>query len=164
VLDIRRGGDVYNGTKGALSYFGKTQESVQFRTGTHQFGNGDYLGNETVAGPGAGMKVVIGQGWFQDNGGVFTGPQAQFFEDGSFVKLRELSLAYIFDLPVLQRRLGFSSVEVRVAGRDLRTWTDYTGVDPETSVGNAQFSPIRGVDYFNNPQSRSLVISLALTH
>jgi TonB-linked SusC/RagA family outer membrane protein len=164
VLDIRRGGDVYNGTKGALAYFGKTQETVLFRTGTHQFGNGDFLGNEIVAGPGAGQQVVIGQGWFQDNGGVFTGPQAQFFEDGSFVKLRELSLAYIFDLPVLQRRLGFSSIEARVAGRNLRTWTDYTGVDPETSVGNAQFSPIRGVDYFNNPQTRSLVLSLSLTH
>jgi TonB-linked SusC/RagA family outer membrane protein len=164
VLDIRRGGDVYNGTRGALAYFGKTQETVQFRTGTHQFGNGDYLGDQAVAGPGVGKQVTIGQGWYQNNGGVFNGPQAQFFEDGSFVKLRELSVAYNLDVPVSQQRFGFSSVEVRVAGRNLRTWTDYTGVDPETSVGNAQFSPIRGVDYFNNPQTRSLVISLSLSH
>jgi hypothetical protein len=110
------------------------------------------------------MPVVIGQGWFQGNGGVFNGPQAQFFEDGSFVKLRELSIAYTFSGPYIQNRLGFATAEVRVAGRNLHTWTNYTGVDPETSVGNAQFAPIRGVDYFNNPQTKSLVLSVSLTH
>lgn len=164
VLDIRRGGDVYNGTKGALRYFGKTIETEQFRQGTHQFGGGDFMPNEVVVGPGAGRKVTIGQGFFQGNGGVFSGPQAQFFEDGSFVKLRELSLAYIFTAPFVQNRLGFSNIEARISGRNLKTWTNYTGVDPETSVGNAQFAPIRGVDYFNNPQTKSVVLSLSLTH
>jgi hypothetical protein len=53
-------------------------------------------------------------------------------------------------------------VEVRVAGRNLHTWTNYTGVDPETSVGSASFSVVRGVDYFNNPQTRSFVLTLTL--
>jgi hypothetical protein len=41
-------------------------------------------------------------------------------------------------------------------------WTDYTGVDPETSVQSAGTSVIRGVDYFNNPQTRSFVFTVSL--
>jgi hypothetical protein len=52
-------------------------------------------------------------------------------------------------------------MEVRVAGRNLHTWTGYSGIDPETSVlGSA--SALRGVDYFNNPQTRSWIFSLTL--
>jgi hypothetical protein len=52
-------------------------------------------------------------------------------------------------------------MELRVSGRNLHTWTDYTGVDPETSLlGSA--SPARGFDYFNSPQTRSYVFSLTL--
>jgi len=61
----------------------------------------------------------------------------------------------------VSRSLGFSSVELRVAARNIVSWNDYTGVDPETSLlGSA--SPVRGIDYFNNPQSRSFLFSLTL--
>ncbi len=62
----------------------------------------------------------------------------------------------------VRRRFGFSNVELRVAGRNLYTWTDYTGVDPETSVQSAGTSVIRGVDYFNNPQTRSFIFTVNL--
>ena len=61
----------------------------------------------------------------------------------------------------MSRTLGLSSIELRVAGRNLLTWTDYTGVDPETSLLGAA-TPVRGIDYFNNPQSRSFVFSFTL--
>jgi hypothetical protein len=48
-----------------------------------------------------------------------------------------------------------------VAGRNLHTWTDYTGIDPESNLGGAAVL-IQGIDYFNNPQTRSFVISLGL--
>ena len=50
---------------------------------------------------------------------------------------------------------------MRVAGRNLNTWTDYTGADPEANIGGAEFLT-QGLDYFNNPQSRSFVLSLTL--
>ena len=115
-----------------------------------------------MAGPGANKAVAIGQSWFQGLGGVFSGVQSFAFEDGSYVKLREISVGYMFDTRRVLDRLGFTSVELRLAGRNLKTWTDYTGVDPETSVQSAQTSVIRGVDYFNNPQTRSYVITLTL--
>jgi outer membrane receptor protein involved in Fe transport len=160
LLDMRRGGDVWNGTRTALNHFGRTAESARFREGTFTFGE-TYVPDERVAGPGVGKAVALGEGWFSGLGGVFNGPASFAFEDGSFMKLRELSVGYLWDTQTV-RRIGFSNVEFRVAGRNLYTWTDYTGVDPETSVQSAGTSVIRGVDYFNNPQTRSFVFTLSL--
>jgi hypothetical protein len=107
------------------------------------------------------MAVPLNEAWFTGAGGVFNGPVSQFLEDASFVKLREISLGYTLDDPWVSRTLGFSSIEIRVTGRNLHTWTSYTGIDPETSLlGSA--TAVSGVDYFNNPQSRSFIFSLTL--
>ena len=86
---------------------------------------------------------------------------AQFIEEASYVKLREISIGYTLDAPWLSRGLGFTSVDLRIAGRNLKTWTDYTGVDPETNLAGAEVA-IRGIEYFNNPQSKSFVFSIGL--
>jgi hypothetical protein len=77
------------------------------------------------------------------------------------VKLREVSLGYLIDWPWVARALGFGSIELRVAGRNLVSWNHYDGVDPETSILGAA-SPVRGINYFNNPQTRSWVFTLTL--
>jgi TonB-linked SusC/RagA family outer membrane protein len=161
LLDIRSGGIAYNGTKGALDHFGTSARSKELREGgTFVFGE-TYLDNETVAGPGAGLAVPLGEAWFTGAGGVFNGPVSAFLENSEFVKLREISIAYSLNAPWVNRALGFSSVDLRLAGRNLFTWTDYTGVDPETSLlGSA--TAVRGIDYFNNPQSRSFIFSITL--
>jgi hypothetical protein len=161
LLDIRQGGVASNQTRGALNHFGTSKESQVMRDGGNFVFGDTYFGSETVAGPGAGTPVPIGEAWFTGSGGIFNGPKSQFNEDASFVKLREISLGYTFDQPWVGRLLGFSSMELRVAGRNLHTWTNYTGVDPETSLLGAA-SPARGFDYFNSPQTRSYVFSLTL--
>jgi len=159
LLDIKEGGDIWNGTRGALLFFG-THKDTELRGTTQVFGrNGFYEG--TVAGPGAGQSVDIDQDWYQSNiGSGFTGPAAQFIEDGSYIKLREISVSYNLDQPFV-RNLGFSSIDLRLAGRNLKTWTDYTGIDPETNLGGAEVF-VQGIDYFNNPQTRSYVFSIGL--
>jgi TonB-linked SusC/RagA family outer membrane protein len=161
LLDIRHGGKAYNGTRGALNHFGTSKESQVFRDGGNYVFGTNYLDGEQVAGPGAGTAVPLGEGWFTGPGGIFNGPVSLFIEEAGFVKLREISLGYTFDQPWVSRTLGFGSIDLRVAGRNLVTWTDYTGVDPETSLlGSA--SAVRGIDYFNNPQGRSYVFSVTL--
>jgi hypothetical protein len=161
LLDIRHGGKAYNGTRGALDHFGRTLESQVFRDGGNYVFGQTYFQGQQVAGPGAGMAVPLGEAWFTGPGGVFNGPVSAFIEDAGFVKLREISLGYTFDQPWVSRVLGFGSIDLRVAGRNLVTWTKYTGVDPETSLlGSA--SAVRGIDYFNNPQGRSYVFSVTL--
>ena len=114
-----------------------------------------------VAGPGAGTPVLINEDWFTGNGSGFNGPSAEFVEDGTYTKLREISVAYSIDQPWVQRTVGLSSIDLRVSGRNLKTWTKYRGIDPEANLGGAAVL-IQGIDYFNNPQTRSIVVSIGL--
>jgi hypothetical protein len=165
LLDTRQGSQVWNGTRGILYNFG-THKDTEVRTGEGIYGQGGtWYTNERVAGPGAGLPFATTpgewQGWLQSDGGGFGTVGSQFIEDGSFVKLREISAAYTFDQPWVRSRLGLTSFDLRVAGRNIATWTDYTGLDPEANLGGAEFLT-QGLDYFNNPQSRSFVLSFTL--
>jgi hypothetical protein len=77
------------------------------------------------------------------------------------MKLREITLGYSLDYPWVQRALGFNSIDLRVSGRNLFTWTDYTGYDPEVNLGGA-IQATRGMDYFTMPQTRSFLFSVTL--
>ncbi len=160
LLDIKHGGQNYNGTRGAMDHFGTSLESQVFRDGGNYVFGQTYLKGQ-VAGPGAGMAVPLNESWFTGAGGVFNGPVSLDIEDGGFVKLREISVGYTFEGGWVNSIFGFSSLDLRVAGRNLHTWTNYTGVDPETSLlGSA--TPVQGIDYFNNPQTRSFVFSVTM--
>jgi TonB-linked SusC/RagA family outer membrane protein len=165
LLDIRHGGISYNGTKGALQHFGIAQITADTRNAAPvAFGTDYYPSNVNatpVAGPGVGVKVRLDEGWWTGLASVFNGVDAAFLEKGQFVKLREISIGYTLDQRWVSRSLGFSSIELRVAGRNLASWNDYTGVDPETSLLGAA-TVVRGFDYFNNPQTRSWVFTLTL--
>ena len=158
LLDIKHGGQVWNGTKGALYNFG-THLDTDIRGKTRTFGK-DFMPGP-VGGPGAGTPVVIDQAWFTGLGSGFGPVASQFIENGGFTKLRELSVGYIFDGAWVDRLFSLGSIEVQVAGRNLKTWTKYTGIDPETNLGGAEVG-LRGVDYFNNPQTRSFVFTVTL--
>jgi TonB-dependent starch-binding outer membrane protein SusC len=54
-------------------------------------------------------------------------------EDGSFVKLRELSASYTVDWKPITRVFR-NPVDVTVSGRNLFVWTKYSGYDPELNL------------------------------
>jgi TonB-linked SusC/RagA family outer membrane protein len=161
LLDIKHGGQIWNGTRGALTYFG-TAASTLDRGDTLVFGQTFYPQFQ-FAGPGLGQKVLIDQNnWYVgDIGSGFTGPSAQFVEPGGFVKLREVGLSYTFRAPWLNSVLGLDAVDVRVFGRNLHTWTKYSGIDPETTLFGASVGQ-QGFDYFGTPQARSFGITVTL--
>lgn len=78
---------------------------------------------------------------------VFTG----FYEDGSFTRFRELSLSY--QMPnAWAKALKAERWNVVLTGRNLGVWTPFTGVDPETTVGNGDQ---RGnEEFFSTPPMR----------
>ncbi len=91
-----------------------------------------------------------------------SGDASVYIEDGSFVKLRELTVAY--ELPPTWVETWWPwarSVRLSVSGRDLLTFTDYDGLDPEVSnFGNQQIG--RNVDTSPYPPSRSFWFSVDL--
>ncbi len=118
-------------------------------------------------GPGANTAVPIGENWYRFVAACpFIGIDEPCIEDGGFVKLREVSVSYTIDQPWVSRSIGFSSIDIRVSGRNLATWANYTGYDPETNLGGAISGNLGagGVDYFNNPQTRAFVFSITLNH
>ncbi len=65
-----------------------------------------------------------------------------FIQPGWFVKLRELSVTY--NLPeTVARQFHAERASITLTGRNLHTWTDYTGVDPEVN-GQGQASQSQG--------------------
>jgi TonB-linked SusC/RagA family outer membrane protein len=155
LIDIKHGGDVWNGTKGALYHWG-THADTDMRGQTMTYAD---LSGNAVTGPGANTAFRVDHAWFQGLGSGFGDVASQFIEDGGYTKLREIALSY--SLPAnFTQRLGLSGVDLRVAGRNLYTWTNYTGIDPETNLGGN--TNLRGVDYFNNPQTRSWVFTVGL--
>jgi hypothetical protein len=160
LLDISHGGQKWNGTRGALYQFG-THKDTEIRGQTRTFGV-DYYTQYQFAGPGKGKAVVLTQGsWFQAEGSGFNGPSSQFVEKAGWVKLREISLGYTLDNDWVRNSLGLNSIDVRVSGRNLVTWTKYTGIDPESTLEGAEIG-YRGSDYFNHPQTRSFIFTLVL--
>jgi hypothetical protein len=93
-------------------------------------------------------------------------------EDGSFVKLRELSATYtISTAPV--RRLFSQGVDLTVSGRNLWVWTKYSGYDPEinlfgTNAGGLQSvqttAADRGFDFGGYPIPRVWSLSARITY
>jgi hypothetical protein len=87
---------------------------------------------------------------------------AAYLEDGSFIKLREAALRYtLTDGPV--QRLGLASAQIELAGRNLFTWTDYSGYDPEVNMfGTATVA--RGTDFAVYPNPRQISLGLRLSY
>lgn len=82
----------------------------------------------------------------------------EFVEDGGFVKLREIALRYTLD-PRWVARLGTQDVTVSLAARNLHTWTNYTGIDPEINLFSAN-TVARGVEFGTSPIPRMIVLGL----
>jgi hypothetical protein len=85
-----------------------------------------------------------------------------YIQDGSFVKLREITLSYEIPQEWASRMFGSYARGVRaeLSGRNLWTWTKYPGIDPEVSnFGNQNI--IRNADLAPYPPTRSFFFSLS---
>lgn len=79
-------------------------------------------------------------------------------EDGSYIRLRNIQLAYNFS-PALLKRAGLTSVKIYVSGQNLLTFTDYSGYDPEVSrFGQDNLS--QGTDYGSYPAAKIFLVGL----
>jgi TonB-linked SusC/RagA family outer membrane protein len=81
-------------------------------------------------------------------------------EDGSFIRLSDISLAY--DLPkTITGKMGISSCRFFVTGQNLKLWTKYEGYDPEVNTG-AYRSLLPGVDSGAYPREKTIAFGLKL--
>ncbi len=85
-----------------------------------------------------------------------------FVEDGTYVKLREMSLAYRYNINKNSKTYKvLKSLKFMLIGHNLLTFTKYTGYDPE--VGNSSYSANFSYDNYGYPNFRTLTASLEFT-
>ncbi len=94
-----------------------------------------------------------------DPNGNYTRPSDFFIEDGSYIRLRNVSLGYSLD-PSLTRLIGASRLRIYVAAQNLFTITGYSGHDPEIGSNGALNV---GIDRNIYPQARSYTLGLNLS-
>jgi TonB-linked SusC/RagA family outer membrane protein len=162
------------------STFAPNTQAVLYNFGTHAD-----VGNEVVI-PAGGLKsydgkvfeagrtvrgnirdfgagpVLLDQAWYTTLGQGFSALQEQFMVDGSWTRLREMTLSYSWKSPWLKDKLSLSSINFSATGRNLFLITDVVGIDPETSLNGTGNG--RGQDYFNNPGSKSFVFSVKINY
>ena len=84
-------------------------------------------------------------------------PDSSIIEDGSYVRLKNISLSYDFNPEIFKD--FFASFRLYVTGTNLFTITDYTGVDPEVNVfGGSNIN--RGFDFSAYPKSKQILLGL----
>lgn len=168
LIDHVQGGDVWNGTNGALVTFGTsalTGNEVTAPSALKAF-NGATIPSGTkfrgaIADFGGG-PVALNESWYTDLGGGFGPVASQFIEDGTRTRIREVSLSYSFSGAKFRKATKLQSIDLSVTGRNLALWTKYSGIDPETNLTGP--SNGRGLDYFNNPSTKSYLFSLRINY
>ena len=96
--------------------------------------------------------------WGSASGAGNNATKDYFLEDASFLRLRNISLALdfakLFNIPKLSR------CQLVFTGRNILTFTKYTGYDPEISSGTVNSSFDRGVDHSTLPNTKSYQVGL----
>jgi TonB-dependent starch-binding outer membrane protein SusC len=86
------------------------------------------------------------------------GTKDYFYEDASFVRLRNVSVGIDFAKVFKIEKL--SKLQVVLTGRNLLTWTKYSGLDPEISSGTTNSAWDRGTDHNTLPNFKTYQATL----
>ena len=139
---LKKGGDVYNQTKQWLYRDNRHGDIDQFNKPDNQ------------------KKATA---YYQEFYGA-NDINSYFVEDGSYIKLREVSLFYTISKQQLARAgMNFlGGIKFGAIGRNLLTFTNYSGWDPEVAQADYANSTNYYIDMFNYPNYRMYTFSLEL--
>ena len=160
------GNDVYNATKHSMSPY------AAFQNVPTEFGNHYYH----LIDPQTGKQATTLERFKElnpneasatwnlgkTNSGYITYPSSYYVEDGSYLRIAQVTLGYT--LPkVWLKKFMISNARLYFTANNLATITGYSGYDPEVSAANDQVVCTPGYDSSAYPRSRSYVIGLNLT-
>ncbi|WP_255495756.1 SusC/RagA family TonB-linked outer membrane protein [Capnocytophaga sp. oral taxon 903] len=135
-VDWTKGGDIYNGTKQRM-YFNRTHGDLD-------------------------TPIPVDKNLPYTNYYVSLYNKAQatsyFIEDGSYVRVRNVSLSY--DMTDILKDTFIKGLTLTASVRNLITFTNYSGLDPE-AVGVSLNNPLyRGIDLYTFPNMRTVTMAL----
>ena len=148
------GNDIYNMLSMVNSKLGRFYTSRNVMLGVTDYARLDDQGGKTIIlNPGTNVPRITGSQIPTDNN--YNVISTKWVEDGSFVRVKNISLGYNLPASLLSRQKLVRGVKAAISVQNLLTFTDYSGYDPEVgaSVGgnvNAQNQAI-GLDYGRYP-------------
>ena len=167
LLDIRKGGDVFNGTEYALVINGLSKKTLlNDRQSVTVSGVNSVTGADFSQTYTAGQNYTIGttnysgayliQQYWQN----YAANSYNFITSVNWLKLRSLSLSYDFTRVLRGQRI-IKGLTATATGTNLLTWTNYKGMDPEVSAaGGTGGSGSQGIDYLGVPAVRTFTFGI----
>jgi len=95
--------------------------------------------------------------WGGADSGLGDDLQSYYIEDGSYLRIGNITLGYTFPKSILSK-IGFRSARVYAGVDNVHVFSNYRGFDPDVSVGNNQLTP--GVDWDAYPKMRTYRIGI----
>ena len=175
--DMQVGGQIWGGTRGVLGYFGRSdltgnevtapKDLKVYNTDNDQYGDVNGIIKSGTAFRGniadfGGGQVALTESWYKDLGGGFGPVASQFIEKADWQRLREVTLSYSLRSPGFREKTRLSSVDFSLTGRNLLIISPFVGNDPETNLTGTTNG--RGLDYFNNPATRSVLFTIRINY
>ena len=169
LLDIRVGGDVFNGTEYFMILNGLSKKTllndrqsvtltgVSSKTGADTSVTYNANQNYTV-----GTTTYAGTNMIQQYWSNYAANSYNFITSVNWLKLRSLSLTYDFT-GILKKQTVIKGISATATGTNLFTWTNYKGMDPEVSAaGGTGGSGSTGIDYLGVPAVASFTFGINL--
>lgn len=87
---------------------------------------------------------------------------SRYFEDGSYVRLQEVTLGYRLPEQLLGN-VRMREGRIYVSGRNLATWTDYSGYNPDVNSSGSSANVSLGLEFYAYPLARTFTIGFSGT-
>lgn len=85
---------------------------------------------------------------------------SRYFEDGSYLRLQEVTLRY--SLPAsIGNKIAMKDVSLYVSGRNLYTWTKYSGYSPDVNSAGSSSNTELSTEFYAYPSARSFMVGLS---
>ena len=165
-MNFSLGNDIYNATAQALSPYGPFQNTL------NDFGNNYYRLIDPLTGQQATSIARLKElnpdesarlwSLTEGNSGNIIYPSSYFVEDGSYLRISQLTLGYTFPEKWMKKAC-ISKCRLYFTANNLYTFTKYSGYDPNVSSSNSDVICTPGFDSRAYPASRSFVVGLNLS-
>lgn len=165
-MNFSIGNDIYNATSQALSPYGPFQNTLK------DFGDNYYRLIDPVTGQQATTLARLkelnpdenSRSWSltEGNSSNIIYPSSYFVEDGSYLRISQLTLGYTFPARWMSKA-HISKFRLYFTANNLYTFTKYSGYDPNVSSSNSDVICTPGFDSRAYPASRSFVVGLNLS-
>jgi hypothetical protein len=150
VIEVKKGGEVWNGTNAMLDYLGRSANTGKLRNTSGSVFDGVDVNNNTNIIP---VSFADPAGNVNDNRWTrygWDGVAEDYIEDASWIRLNELVLSWGTRM---NANRGIKEIRFSLTGRNLFLITPYSGVDPSATL--LGYATSTGLDVFNAPATRS---------